>query len=208
MYVIFPKLELASSSDFNSLLAAYNYPTLPRQTFNWGIGLQFRFGACLLNADAMITQQRRENEGAGTELVRQILSTNFNVPYYVYKYEYANRPGFFALYPFTGVSTNETNLYLSRPSQDQPIGSLLETPENTLQVEHFAGGINIGLGIDLVSNHDDEFSCVSVRFGYRFSPEDAYSWESSFTDIADAPSDTFNHFFLQINIGGGFNWKK
>lgn len=206
MYLIFPKFEFTSSSNFNTLLDSYDYPALPRHTFNWGIGLQYRTGSFLVNSDAMLTQQRRDDGAVGTQLERQVLSTNVNLSYYVYKSEYSNRPGFFALYPFTGLSTNDTNLHLSRPSQDRSIEDLLENPENTLQLAHFAVGINIGLGIDFVSNYDDGFAFVSFRLGYRISPEGAYPWESQFTTISNPPSDSFNHFFIQFNLGGGFGW--
>lgn len=208
MYLIFPKLELAGFSQLNSSLSEYNYPTLPRQTFNWGIGLQYRSGFFLLNLDAMISQQRRENLDSGTEFRRSILSTNFNLAYYVYRSKVGKVGNTIAFYPFSGISTNETNLYLSKPTQAQSIQQLLISPQNTSQLEHFAVGINIGIGIDIARLHEEGMFIAGIRMGYRFSPEGAYEWESSFTNITNAPSDSFDHFFIQVNFGGGFNWKK
>lgn len=207
MYLIFPKIEL-SSSELNTFLSEYNYPTLPRQTFNWGVGLQYRLGLFLLNVDAMVAHQRRENLALQTEFRRLILSTNLNLAYYVYTTEVGQVGNTFALYPFSGISTNDTNLYLSRPTQDQSIQQLLEAPGNTSQLEHFAVGINVGIGVDITRLHQEGMFLMGIRMGYRFSPEGAYAWESSFTNITNAPIDSFDHFFIQINFGGGFNWKK
>lgn len=206
MYLVFPKLELSSLSNLNPLLTEYGYPTLPRQTFNWGIGLQYRLGHLLVNLDAMITQQQRENVALGTKFRRLITSTNFNIAYYMYKSKVGK--GNMAIYPFTGLSTNETNLYLSKATSNQAITQLLIAPNNTSQMEHFAVGINIGVGIDITNLHSKNLFLTGLRVGYRFSPEGASTWESSFTNITNAPSDSFEHFFIQFNFGGGYNWKK
>ena len=207
MYLVFPKLELASFSELNPFLSEYDFPILPRQTFNWGIGLQYRLGLFLLNMDVMMTGQQRENLEAETEFRRSIFSTNVNFAYYLYKSKVSD-VGTIAFYPFTGISTNETNLYLSRPTQGQSIEQLLESPQNTSQIEHFAVGINIGLGIDITTLYGEGMFLTGIRLGYRLSPDGAYQWESSFTNITNAPSDSFDHFFIQINFGGGLNWKK
>ena len=68
MYLIFPKLELASFSELNASLSEYDYPTLPRQTFNWGIGLQYRWGLFLLNLDVMMTRQQEKACGSGDRI--------------------------------------------------------------------------------------------------------------------------------------------
>ena len=69
-------------------------------------------------------------------------------------------------------------------------------------------GINIGAGVDITRLYGDGMFLTGIRFGYRLSPEGAYQWESSFTDIINASSDTFDHFFIQLNFGGGYNWIK
>jgi hypothetical protein len=75
-------------------------------------------------------------------------------------------------------------------------------------LEHFAVGINVGIGVDLTTLDQEGLYLLGLRMGYRFSPEGAYPWESSLTQITNAPMDTFNHFFVQLNLGGGLNWRK
>jgi len=207
MYLVFPKLEMTSFSSLNPLLTENGYTPLPRQTFNWGVGLQYRWGLFLLNVDAMLGHQQRSAMGGETAFRRSVLSTNLNVAYCLHSIE-ASTAGAVIFYPFTGISTNNNNLFVSRVTQGRAIGQLLEVPQNTLQLEHFALGVNIGIGADITSMRVEGMSLVSLRLGYRFNPEGDYAWESSFTNITDAPSDSFDHFFVQINFGGGFNWKK
>ncbi|MFT6972537.1 MAG: hypothetical protein ACJAXX_003120 [Roseivirga sp.] len=208
MHLIIPKVEFSSSSGLNPLLSQYDYPTLPKTTFNWGLGIQYRWGFFLVNADLMLAHQHRENMEIGTELRRSILSTNLFLSYYVHDVKINDSRSMY-FYPFFGISTNDTNLFLSRSSNDQSIDALLASPENTLQLEHFAGGFAIGLGVDITSLFEESAGIVSLKIGYRFNPEDSYAWESSFTNILGLPSDSMNQFFIQLNlIGGVVNWKR
>lgn len=207
LVLVFPKFELQTNSkNINSYLNDFDFPLIPESSFNFGFGLQQRLNHFTISVDATIGHQNISNTNSKTELRRLMLGTGLN-----FSYNILYKKAFLAdlvFYPFAGISTSENILYLSKDIGNSTFTDLLSVNSNTTQIEHFDVGLNLGFGFNLTNLHIEELGLLGINVGYRFNPDGEYLWESKFADISDSPSDNFNHFFIQINLGGGLNWKK
>jgi hypothetical protein len=202
LYAVVPAFATSAPSALNGVLVANGYPQLPRGSFSWGLGAHYRWNRFVLGIEAMVSHQNRQRSDIGSELVRMAVTSNLYSAFYVYR-----RPGL-SLYPYLALSATDTRLFVSKPTGSSSLSGLLATPGNTVQLSHFSGGFLFGFGIDLQDQKRENSVFESIRIGYRMSPESAYPWESSFSTFSDAPADSFNYWFFQLNLGTARHWSR
>ena len=206
LYLVGPRVAFSSESRLNPLLHQNGYPGIRNVTLKFGLGVQYRIGMFVIDADANSSTDIREKENKITEIEHSVFSANFLLSYYLKKIDYNDSKTMY-LYPFIGLSNHETTLYLTQSSTSQPINTLLGSPNNALHLKHYNNGFTFGAGLDICSFYDRKSGLVSIKIGYRFSIDGAVTWEAApATIIPDAPRDYFNQFFLQLSLGGVFNW--
>lgn len=202
LYAVTPAFATGAPSALNGVLVANGYPQLPRGNFSWGLGSHYRWNRFVLGIEAMVSYQTRQRPDMGSELVRMAVTSNLYSAFHVYR-----RPGL-SLYPYLALSATDAQLFVSKPTAPSSLSGLLATPGNTVQLNHFSGGFLFGFGIDLQDQRRKNSVFESIRIGYRISPESAYPWESSFTTFSDAPADSFNYWFFQLNLGTAWHWSR
>ena len=226
IYLIVPRLEFSPEIKLNSLLQQNGYPEIPKLTLrNLGFGAQFKIGNWVISGGLMGGFQTLKNKNERTEIEHSVSTLDALFSYYLKKIDIKNGANTLCMYPFIGFSTNQANLYLTQPSETQPINTLLASPNNALHLKHYTDCVTFGIGADLGSLYDDGSGVVSgsglvsIKVGYRFSLETlpwydgAVIWHPLTSPsqlppatIPDAPRDHFNQFFFQLNLGGMLNW--
>lgn len=111
-----------------------------------------------------------------------------------------------ALYPYGSLSSTQANLYLTQQTAPTDVNSLISENGNAAHLEHFSGGIMLGAGIDMQHLWNNDSAFLTFKLGYRFSPDGAYEWESSYTTLTSAPADAFNSLFITLGLGFSANW--
>ncbi|MFP4092265.1 MAG: hypothetical protein ACLFUB_16070 [Cyclobacteriaceae bacterium] len=200
IYFITPALGISQRSSLNDLLNLNGYRSIPSMSFNWGLGLQYRWKRFALASDVAMNRQVRSHPNDMTQLSRVILVVNFDMKYYVF------RNKFMGLYPYASLSSTETNLYLTQQTDPIDVNELIAGNGNAAHLQHFAGGVMLGAGIDIHYSWNKESLFMTYKIGYRFSPEGAYEWEPAYTTFTNAPTDAFNTLFITAGMGFNLNW--
>lgn len=203
VYAVIPTFAISAPSALNSNLLQNGYPRIPRGNFNLGLGAQHRWGRFITGVDLMVNYQAREREDENSQLVRKALTTQLYAGVYVFR-----KPDWLAIYPYTALSFTEAAVYLTKPTPPTPLNGLLAVPGNTVKLNHFSGGMVVGIGIDMQDSKKIVSIFQSFKVGYRFLVEAPYDWESRFTMLSNVPADRFNYWFIQFNFGGAWHWLK
>lgn len=204
IYFIAPAFVSGSESNLNPILRENGYPTLPQGSLNWGIGFNYRYNRWLASLDGLVANQTRSNPITNSRLARTAFTGNLTLAHYIVQRKFGASS--YSLYPFAGISATETNLKLSKQSEGGDINDLLANPNNSFSMNHLFGGVLLGVGIDIHNLKIEDSPYLSFRIGKRIATETAPAWESRFTNISNSPTDSFQYWFIQLNIGGMWNW--
>jgi hypothetical protein len=199
--LILPSFMTSSASNLNSMLVESGYPFIPRGSLNYGIGVSYRMKRFEPGINAMIGSQVVSNPILNSELKRTPLTANIFLHYHLF------RKGSFTFYPLIGISLTDTNLILSKEVDSNDLGSLLQNPGTSMNLQHFSEGVLVGFGVDLAEHWVESTGLFRLKFAYRI-PTDSYSWESYYANLNNAPRDSFPYFFIQFEMGFMANWKK
>jgi hypothetical protein len=202
LFLVLPAFMTSTSSNINPLLLESGYPAIPRSSFNYGLGLNYRIKRFETGFDFAIGNQNRSNPILNSELLRRSLSANFTLNYHI------KLKNSFTLFPFVGYSFIENNLFLSKPTPDDDFGSLLQNPSTSVNLLHFSDGIILGMGVSISQFWREATSTMRLKFSYRIPTNTGYFWESSFSNFQQSPLDNFPYFNIQFEMGVLGNWKK
>lgn len=199
--LIIPSFMISTPSNLSAMLAEAGYPFIPRGSLNYGIGVNYRMKRFETGINAMIGSQVISNPILNSELKRTPLTANIFLHYHLF------RKGSFTFYPLIGISLTDTNLILSKKVDSNDLGSLLQYPGTSMNLQHFSEGLLVGFGVDLAEHWVESSGLFRLKFAYRI-PTGHYQWESYFTNLNNPPKDSFPYFFAQFEMGFPYNWNK
>ncbi|MGY6559069.1 MAG: hypothetical protein ACXIT9_07275 [Nitritalea sp.] len=199
--LILPSFMTSTPSNLNQLLVASGYPHILRGSLNFGLGVHYRMKRFETGINALIGSQSVSIDALNAQINRTPLTANIFLQYHLF------RKGSFTFYPLVGLSLTDTRLILSKEIASDDIGNLLQNPGTSMNLQHFSEGILVGFGVDLSEHWVESTGMFRVKFAYRI-PTGKYPWESFFTDLQNAPKDSFPYFFVQLEIGFPHNWNK
>ena len=135
-------------------------------------------------------------------LKRNPWTYSLNIGYHVFKNDWI------AISPQMGLSYTDTNLFLSKSTADSSFDELLAVPGNSVNLYHESAGLFLGVSFDVHWLFRKESPLVSLKAGKRVQIDSSRAWESLYTPLANAPTDNFNYWVVQLSMGGAFNWDK
>ncbi|MCH6197990.1 hypothetical protein MMU07_00250 [Aquiflexum sp. LQ15W] len=201
--LILPSFMTSPHSNMSSLLVQNGYPHIPRGSLNYGIGLAYRIKKFEPGFDFSVGSQTATNVVFRSEILRRPLNANIFLHYHLF------RKGYFTFFPIVGLSMSDTNLIASKQSSENDIGSLLQNPGTSVNMQHFSAGLLTGFGVAVSQFWEEAPGTLRMKIAYRVPFGPGYAWESFFADIeSNSPVDNFPYFSIQLEIGVMANWKK
>ena len=97
LFLVLPAFMTSTSSNINPLLLKNGYPAIPRSSFNYGLGLNYRIKRFEGGFDFAIGNHNRSNPSLNSEILRRSLSASFTLNNHI------KLKKSFTLFPFVGL---------------------------------------------------------------------------------------------------------
>jgi hypothetical protein len=109
------------------------------------------------------------------------------------------KKGPIVLHPQLGYSASILNLYIHGQTSSTNFNDLFTTQANTVQLSNLNNYLDFALGLKLKGSTEN-FYWQFLRVGYRYGLKEQ-QWSMRDGDIADAPYDRNNQFYIQFCLG-------
>lgn len=202
LYLVMPSFMTSQESNINPILVENDFPSIPKGSLNYGIGISWRFRNFEPGMEFTVGNQIAKNKTLGSELLRRPITANIFLHYHLIHW---NDISFF---PILGFSITDTNLILSRQSPSDDFGTLLRNSDTSINIQHLSYGAIVGFGFEYSQKWRETSSAIRLKFAYRIPTDSGYGWESKFSGFQNSPVDQFAYFFVQLEIGLTANWRK
>ncbi len=189
----------SGTGSIHARLRETDYPVPGNFQVFWGGGVQYRLDRVLVGLELAHTINPYGPRTSETASTRR---NAYSVQLHAYYPFYLNND--IRVYPFLGAGGMETMLTLTRNTPEVDFNQVLAQPGNAVSLNHFQSFVNIGVGFDGIVEKVGSGMLVNMRFGYRAG--DLSKWYSDHMPLRNAPSDRLSNFYLQINLGYGWNW--
>ncbi|MGY6523741.1 MAG: hypothetical protein ACXIUD_18570 [Mongoliitalea sp.] len=202
-YLVAPSFTYTHTIHLNNYLTESNYPTIPSGALNVGFGFNWRFNRLEAGPQVLLGRQSNESLNPQSKIIRRAVTANLPLLYHVLIKEK------YSLFGFVGFSGTESSLIASKNTGSMgTIGSILQNPNTSVELNHLSYGTLIGLGVAYQNLFKEDCAVVRLKVGFRVPPREGFEWESKYVSILNAPTDTFPQFLIQLEIGGITNFNK
>lgn len=202
-YLVAPSFTYTHTINLNSFLAENDFPTIPSGALNVGFGFNWRFNRLEVGPQVLLGRQSNESLNPQSKIIRRAVTANLPLLYHLWIKEN------YSLFGFVGFSGTESSLIASKNTGGMgTIGSILQNPNTSVELNHLSYGAIIGLGVAYQNLFKEDCAVVRLKVGFRVPPREGFEWESKYVSILNSPIDTFPQFLIQLEIGGITNFNK